>query len=854
MAPVPQPRFTMSLCHRRLATWQLGGAALPEPSRGALRGMAAPQGSRVPCTSAGSHTSPERTAPAEPLPERLKGERTKVSMRGVAGPSLRRLAAILKVLARRWLQAQHGGQRKALLLWLGIWAVLVASLLPGAGSCHPPPGYAVHEIVRPRKLAQRAGKATEGEMSYVLRVEGENRVVHLRQKRGLLVKNLPVITYSPEGTRVVEQPHVPEECYYLGYIEGSPDSLAMLSACSGLRGRLEIGNLSYGIEPVPGSVTFQHLLYRRDQTRNKPLVCGMTDEVIQNQAGGKGAQTGLREQDISKRLKETMYVEILVVADSYLFSFHGRNESSVMLQVIDIINLSEMHYYPLKIRVCLIGLEIWTHSSFIGYSQDIEEVLKRFNSWANRDLSVRMAYDVTHLFTYTDFGSVVGLAFVGTICSPDYKSGLVSHIRGDVLTISIIFTHELGHNLGMEHDKKQCVCGENTKCYMTQGSVKGAKAFSNCSLQSYLDLLSRGHGNCLRNIPAPHRLFYAKLCGNKVIDQGEQCDCWGQAGCQGHPCCHRTCRLKAGAVCSMGQCCWKCRFRAAGHKCRSEGDECDLPEYCNGTSEWCPEDLHKQDGTPCSNDGYCYQGKCATYDNLCQKVFGKKARGAPESCFKKQNMKGDQFGNCGGDGTSIPFVGCKAQDVLCGRLQCVNVEQIPVLHETEIIIQTPENEDWCWGTAYHAGIDTPDVGRGLDGTKCGPKKICLNRTCTEATINMTCDAQVLCRGRGVCNNLHHCHCDAGWAPPDCQFHGVGGSVDSGPPPPLRMSFVGILKNKMFWIVTGITVPTALLLIALLIAVTRHRKAIAAFFSKKLARKRSENSVDEQMSTEEEFSY
>ncbi|KAM6111793.1 disintegrin and metalloproteinase domain-containing protein 25-like [Pterocles gutturalis] len=529
----------------------------------------------------------------------------------------------------------------------------------------------------------------------------------------------------------------------------------------------------------------------------------------------------------------------------------GSNETSVMLLIADTINLSDTSYYPLKIRICLIGLEIWTRSNFIRYSQDMQVVLENFNTWGNRDLSPRVTYDIAHLFTYMDFGRVVGLAYIGGICHPSYKSALVLHIRRDFIIFSIIFTHELGHNLGMKHDTKECVCGEDTKCYMTGDSLDGSRAFSNCSLQSYLDLLGRGDGDCLCNIPEPHRLFHFKRCGNKVVDEGEQCDCGGARGCQGNLCCQQGCWLKPGAVCSVGQCCQDCGFHAAGHKSRAEVDECDLPEYCNGSSEWCLEDLHVHDGTPCSDDGYCHRGKCATYDNLCRKVFGKEAQGAPESCFKLQNMKGDQFGNCGGDRVKVAFVGCKPQHALCRRLQCVNVKRIPALKSSKTIIQMPGPEDWCWGTAYRASINTPDIGGGLDGTRCRPNEICINKTCTDAMGRTKCDGKLLCGGKGVCSNLEQCHCEAGWAPPDCQFHGLGGSVGSGPPPPLMMSMVEAVHNKVFGMVMGITAAVTLILIALLIAVSKYREAMAAFFCVRSATERSETPADGEQSNDEE---
>lgn len=251
--------------------------------------------------------------------------------------SVRYLTSILKVM--RWLQAPG----TVLLLRLGAWVVLGALLLPEVGGHHPPPAYAVHEIIRPRKLVPAVGRSMQGEVSYIIRVEGENRIVRLTQTRGLVVNNLPLITYGPRGMRVVEQPHVPEGCHHLGYVEGSPSSMAALSTCAGLRGQLRIGNLSYGIEPVPGSLTFQHLLYRREKSWDKSSMCGLTDIVMRKQPSWMGAKKPLGKQGLDQRLQRTRYVEIFVVVDHQLFSFQGSNETSVMFLVIDTINLSEIH-------------------------------------------------------------------------------------------------------------------------------------------------------------------------------------------------------------------------------------------------------------------------------------------------------------------------------------------------------------------------------------------------------------------------------------------------------------------------------------------------------------------------------
>ncbi|EMP28016.1 Disintegrin and metalloproteinase domain-containing protein 9 [Chelonia mydas] len=157
----------------------------------------------------------------------------------------------------------------------------------------------------------------------------------------------------------------------------------------------------------------------------------------------------------------------------------------------------------------------------------------------------------------------------------------------------------------------------------------------------------------------------------------------------------------------------------------------------------------------CGMDEFHREGK------ICRERI--EAHLAPLSCFKTVNTKGDRCGNCGGDG--LAYKKCQHKDVLCGRLQCVNVKKIPQSNYRGSIVQTPVGNVLCWGTEFSAGMEVVDIGLVRDGTACGDNK--------------------------VCNSNRNCHCDFGWAPPDCKYKGFGGSVDSGPPPtPNGSDFLG----------------------------------------------------------------
>lgn len=95
----------------------------------------------------------------------------------------------------------------------------------------------------------------------------------------------------------------------------------------------------------------------------------------------------------------------------------------------------------------------------------------------------------------------------------------------------------------------------------------------------------------------------------------------------------------------LGPCCDKrtCSIKSSSAICRpTNGETCDLQETCDGESEWCKEDKHQPDGTPCFNkeDSYCYGGQCKSRTSQCQLIYGEDFVNAEPSCYEAHNWRG----------------------------------------------------------------------------------------------------------------------------------------------------------------------------------------------------------------------
>ncbi|KAF3839067.1 hypothetical protein F7725_017784 [Dissostichus mawsoni] len=408
----------------------------------------------------------------------------------------------------------------------------------------------------------------------------------------------------------------------------------------------------------------------------------------------------------------------------------------IMLTHVRVRIIMLTHFYrPLKVRVALTGLEIWSDSDKIPVEKSPTDTLNSFLRGGSFD------------------GTTVGMASQASMCSRDRSGG------STVLGLASTVAHELGHNLGMSHDtaERLCSCSNERRlggCIMepSTGFLPG-QMFSSCSAADLSLSLLSGGGMCLFNVP--QLLLGGRSCGNLYVERGEECDCGLLEECE-DPCCNAsTCRLVPGAQCSSdGICCQDCKLREAGSRCRDPLGECDLPELL----PYCPPNVFLQNGQRCEDEAsYCYEGVCASMKSQCQLLWGPseittiiiititfplstlytlytlytfhcvlRRHQRSARLFLIRQQQGNKYGNCGKmkNGSYIP---CVDADVQCGRIQCEGGRQRPLLgSNTEILTTTVRfnhSDLVCRGTFFYLGDDVSDPATVSQGTACSQNKV-----------------------------------------------------------------------------------------------------------------------------------
>ncbi|XP_068422717.1 zinc metalloproteinase-disintegrin-like MTP4 [Clinocottus analis] len=646
-----------------------------------------------------------------------------------------------------------------LVLWV---LTLSASLQPSESHGHDFEEAKAYEVVRPVRLHSVRKRQTEHlrpeTVKYAMTVGGRDIEMRLERNRELLTKDYTETYYHADGTEVTAAPDDVDHCYYHGSIVNNSQSSVSVSTCDGLRGYFRIAAQRYLIEPLSGGDEGDHAVTTLDDKESTPALCGVTNTSWSDDFEPPTSRSRSRSAGISIVQKQK-YIELFLVADNRAYDKSGRDKTKLRKRIFEIVNFVNMVYKPLRTFIALVGLEIWSGQDMISVTPPAGANLDAFMKWRNSVLVKRKKHDNAHLISGIDFeGATVGLAFIGTLCS-GHSVGIIQDHNDRSIAVGATLAHEMGHNLGMNHDdSSSCACSGDSCIMAAALSWNIPRTFSSCSSNNYEKYLLARSPDCILDKPDYRTLEAPPVCGNGFVETGEQCDCGSVEECTNRCCNATSCTLKEGSQCGEGECCQDCKILPRSVECRRSKDECDLAEYCDGESATCPENVFAVNGLPCDGElGYCFNGQCPQRSDQCVKMYGASAIEASLSCYR-QNTRGTYYAFCKRP-QNEKYIPCQQEDMFCGKLFCHGGQDSPNYGRMVRVgdCKAAFFEDY-----------TKDYGQVDTGTKCGDGKVCSQNECVEletAYRNVNCSAK--CRGHAVCNHRSECQCEPGWTPPYC---------------------------------------------------------------------------------------
>ncbi|XP_036267681.1 A disintegrin and metalloproteinase with thrombospondin motifs 17 [Pipistrellus kuhlii] len=634
--------------------------------------------------------------------------------------------------------------------------LLPGVLLPGV----PPGPRRRRRPPRAPPAAPRRPPPPPGERALLLHLPAFGRDLYLQLRRDLrFLSGRFEVEEAGEAWRRGRP--AAELCFYSGRVLGHPGSLVSVSTCGaagGLVGLIQLGQEQVLLQPLNGSRGplggREHLVQRKWPPAPGPSaqapapgpLCQVLTEK-KKPAGKGGLPADGRERRSAIRLTSEHTVETLVVADADMVQYHGAEAAQrFILTVMNMVyNMFQHQTLGVKVNIQVTKLVLLRQRpAKLSIGHHGERSLESFCHWQNEEYGGARylgnnqvpggrddppPVDAAVFVTRTDFCvhkdepcDTVGIAYLGGVCSAKRKCVLA---EDNGLNLAFTIAHELGHNLGMNHDDDHSSCAGRSHI-MSGEWVKGRNpsdlSWSACSRDDLENFLKSKVSTCLlftdprsqHAVRLPHKLPGMHYSAN------EQCQILFGTNAT-------FCRNMEHLMC-------------AGLWCLVEGDAS------------CKTKLDPPlDGTECGADKWCRAGECVSKTpipehvdgdwspwgawSMCSRTCGTGARFRQRKCDNPPPGPGGA--HCWG--ASVEHAACEGppcpkglpsfRDQQCQTHDRLSSKQKGLL--AAVVVDDKPCELYCSPLGKESPLLVAD--RVLDGTPCGPYEtdLCVHGRCQK---------------------------------------------------------------------------------------------------------------------------
>ncbi|XP_063694537.1 zinc metalloproteinase-disintegrin-like jararhagin isoform X17 [Bolinopsis microptera] len=329
-------------------------------------------------------------------------------------------------------------------------------------------------------------------------------IVLLLHKNRELSRTYKILAQDDDGNLVPYRKAPP--CQYSGHVVGYKSSIAIISICDGISGKVQYGRYVFNIKPVEEDTGDEY--HRNDYTgygedpaiHHKELEARMKklhrlfdppvydkemnfghvhterhddkkhNYVIKSRqkrlTSYKMNQTQIMKANVKKL--ERRYLEVSIIIDKVQHEKLGRSRAKTTDFVEGVMNHIGNKYKPYNIIVAIVQLVIWTSRTPFSMPDGYTTVLANTAQYRRDTLMNQKESDITIMITGVPFNEVstIGGAYTNQMCDP-LRSTNINHDTGEgnnVPYLATLIAHEVGHVLGMYHDVDDVNMNDDKTC------------------------------------------------------------------------------------------------------------------------------------------------------------------------------------------------------------------------------------------------------------------------------------------------------------------------------------------------------------------------------------------------------